>query len=58
MLGCFDIIPEHDRQTDGIAISISRVNIVVLTRDNKKLSCRKETARCVIEYFAKSLKIS
>ena len=34
----FNTIPERDRQTDRIAISISRVvYIAVLTRDNKAL---------------------
>jgi len=51
MLSRFILIPERygqtdrqtDRQTDKHAISISRVSM--LTRDNKKLSCRRETAR-------------
>ena len=46
-LSRFDRIPERDGQIDGrtdrIAISISRVS--VLTHNNKKLSCRRETAR-------------
>ena len=51
MLSRFHLIPERygqtHRQTDGqtnrFAISISRVSM--LTRDNKKLSCRREAAR-------------
>ena len=47
MLSRFHLIPERhgqtDRRTDIIVKSISRVS--VLMRDNKKLSCRRETAR-------------
>jgi len=58
MLRRFHSIPERDGQTygqtggrtDRIAISISRVS--VLTRDNKKLSYRWQTARC---WFVKLL---
>jgi len=54
MLSRFHLIPERngqtDRRTDGrtdrFAISISRVSI--LTRDNKKLSYRREAARCLV----------
>jgi len=47
MLSRFHRILERDGRTDGqtdrIAISISRISM--LTRDNKKLSCRREIAR-------------
>jgi len=54
MLSSFHVIPERygqtdgrtDRQTDRIAISMSRVR--VLTHDNKKLSCPREAARCFV----------
>jgi len=36
MLSRFDTIPKRDRQTDRIAISISRVSIAVLTRDKNQ----------------------
>ena len=51
MLSRFHLIPERhgqiDGQTDRFAILISRVSM--LTRDkNRKLSCRRETARCLV----------
>jgi len=57
MLSRFHLIPERygqtDGQTDRIAILISRVNVV--TRDKKKLCCRKEAvrSRCFVSVSSK-----
>ena len=42
MLCRFHRIPERDGQTDGQKCYI---NVSMLTRDNKNISCRRETAR-------------
>ena len=60
MLSRFRLIPERERRTDRIAISISCVGM--LTRDNKKLSCRRETARRFVSLdillsYSRSLKV-